>query len=180
MVNEEKIIELLADSTTCYDGFRLLVESYQQSIYWHIRRIVVSHEDAEDIMQESFVKIYRFIHTFRGDSSLKTWIYRVVTNEIIRHTSKNRLTTDSYDEKERLVEKFCSDSQIDFSSAQSHLQLAILSLPEKQRLVFNLRYFDDMSYEQISKITGSSIMTLRTNYHYASERVRDYIINNRR
>ncbi|MFI3262649.1 MAG: RNA polymerase sigma factor [Rikenellaceae bacterium] len=175
---EDKIIELLADTETCYKGFQLLVETFKQPIYWHIRRLIVVHEDAEDVMQECFIKIYRYIYTFKGESSLKTWIYRIVTNEVIRHLSRKRLSVESYNEKSRLVEIFASDGDLDFQSAQTQLHMALLALPDKQRIVFNLRYFDDMSYEQISEITGSSILTLRTNYHYASEKIKVYVLNN--
>ncbi|MFI3304551.1 MAG: RNA polymerase sigma factor [Rikenellaceae bacterium] len=176
MVNEERIIELIEDPQTCYEGFQLLVENYQKAIYWHIRRLVVNHEDAEDIMQESLIKIYRYIYSFKGESSLKTWIYRVVTNEVIRHCSRKRLTMESYDEKSRLVTMFRAENHVDFSSAEHKLHLAILSLPEKQRIIFNMRHFEDMSYEQISKVMGCSIATLRTNYHYASEKIKNYIV----
>ncbi len=179
MIDEDRIIELIGNPQTCYEGFQLLVECYQQMIYWHIRRLVVNHEDAEDIMQECFIKIYRHIHSFKGESSLKTWIYRVVTNEVIRSCSKRQLTTESYDESSRLVEMFCADSQLDFSRVESQLHMAILALPEKQRIIFNMHYFDDMSYEQIAQVTGSTIQTLRTNYHYASEKIRKYILKNR-
>lgn len=142
--------------------------------------MVVSHEDAEDIMQECFINIYRYIHSFKRESSLQTWIYRIVTNEVIRHSSKRRLTTESYDDSSRLMELFCADSQVDFSSAESLLHLAILSLPEKQRIIFNMRHFDTMSYEQIAQVTGSNILSLRTNYHYANEKVKKYILKNMR
>lgn len=180
MINEDKIIRLIADPITCYEGFKLLVESCQESIYWHIRRLVVNHEDAEDIMQESFIKIYRHIHSFKGESSLKTWIYRVVTNEVIRQYSKKQLTTESYDQANYLVEMFNADPHVDFSNAEVLLHRAILSLPEKQRIIFNMHYFDAMSYLQISEVTGSSILSVRTNYHYANKRVKEYLLKNAR
>lgn len=178
MINDDKIIELIADPQTCYRGFQLLVDDYQKTIYWHIRRLIVSHEDAEDIMQECFIKIYKYIHNFKGESSLKTWIYRIVTNEVIRHCTKKQLTMESYDESSRLVEVFRSDSNVDFSNVEAQLHLAILSLPEKQRIIFNMRYFDTMSYSQISEITGSSVLTVRTNYHYANEKIKKFLIKN--
>ncbi len=180
MIDEDKIIRLIADPITCYEGFKLLVESYQESVYWHIRRLVVIHEDAEDIMQDSFIKIYRHIHSFKGESSLKTWIYRVVTNEVIRWYSKKKLTTESYDQSDHLIGMFNADTHVDFTQAEVLLHTAILSLPEKQRVIFNMHYFDAMSYGQISEITGSNILAVRTNYHYANEKVKKYLLKNAR
>ncbi len=178
MINEKKILELLERQESRNEGFRLLVESYREPIYWHIRRLVVRHDDAEDVMQECFINVYKYIDNFKGESSLKTWIYRIATNEALRHCTKSKLDMDSYDEKSRLVEIFSSEREIDFSSAEAMLQRAILSLSEKQRIAFNLRYFEEMSYEQIAEITGSSIATLKTNYHYASGKIKEYILNN--
>lgn len=167
---------MLSSDLTRHEGFRLLIESYREAIYWHIRRLVVRHDDAEDVMQECFINVYRYIDNFKGGSSLKTWIYKIATNEAIRHCTKRRLTMDSYDEKSRLVELFSSEEEVDFDSAQAMLQKAVLSLPEKQRIVFNLRYFEEMTYEQIAEVTGSSVATLKTNYHYASGKIREFII----
>ncbi len=178
MVNEKKIVELLSHEQSRQEGFRLLVEGYREAIYWHIRRLVVRHDDAEDVMQECFINVYRYFDNFKGDSSLKTWIYKIATNEALRHCTKRRLEMNSYDEKSRLVQMFSAEQEIDFSSAQALLQKAILSLSEKQRVAFNLRYFEEMSYEQIAEITGSSVATLKTNYHYASGKIKEYILNN--
>ncbi|MFR9651016.1 MAG: RNA polymerase sigma factor [Rikenellaceae bacterium] len=156
----------------------LIMDQYSKPIYWHLRRMVVRHEDAEDVMQEVFMSIYRALEGFRRESSLKTWIYRIATNEALRHCSKQRLSTSSYDEKGRLVEIFEAEPQINFASAEAVLQRAILSLPEKQRVVFNLRYYDELSYEQIAEVTGSSLSTLKTNYHYASGKIKEYVKNN--
>lgn len=175
---EKKIVELLKSKKREQEGFRLLMQSFREPIYWHIRRLVVKHEDAEDVMQECFINIFRYIGNFKGDSSLKTWIYKIATNEALRHLTKRKLDMDSYDERSRLVEVFESEENIDFRSAEAFLQKAILSLPERQRIVFNLRYYDQMSYEQIALVTGSSIATLKTNYHYASGKIKEYILNN--
>ncbi|MFI3333598.1 MAG: RNA polymerase sigma factor [Rikenellaceae bacterium] len=178
MISEKRIIELLANQKSRHEGFQLLVESYREPIYWHIRRLVVRHDDTEDVMQECFINVYKYIDNFKGDSSLKTWIYKIATNEALRHCTKRRLEMSSYDEKSRLVEMFSAEQEIDFSSAQALLQKAILSLSEKQRVAFNLRYFEEMNYEQISEVTGSSVATLKTNYHYASGKIKEYILNN--
>ncbi len=176
--NEKEIFELLDHETTLQKGFMLIMDLYSKPIYWHIRRLVVRHEDAEDVMQECFINVYKSIGGFKRESSLKTWIYRIATNEAIRHCKKQRLDTRSYDDSNRLVNLFESEKEIDFESAEAALQKAILSLPEKQRVVFNLRYFDELNYEQIASITGSSVSTLKTNYHYASGKIKEYVQNN--
>ncbi|MFI3265100.1 MAG: RNA polymerase sigma factor [Rikenellaceae bacterium] len=178
MINETEIIELLSHADTHNDGFRALMVKFREPIYWHIRRLVVCHEDAEDVMQECFINVYKYIGNFKGESSLKTWIYKIATNEALRHCTKKQLEIDSYDQKCRLVGLFCAEKNVDFQSAEASLQRAILSLPEKQRVVFNLRYYDQMSYEQISEVTDSSVATLKTNYHYASVKIKEYILKN--
>ncbi|MFI3279552.1 MAG: RNA polymerase sigma factor [Rikenellaceae bacterium] len=177
-MNEKEIIELLSNIATRNEGFRLLVTKFREPIYWHIRRLVVSHEDAEDVMQECFINVYKYIDNFKGESSLKTWIYKIATNEALRLCTKKQLDMDSYDQKSRLVDLFSSEKNIDFDSAEASLQRAILSLPEKQRVVFNLRYYEEMSYEQIAEVTGSSVATLKTNYHYASGKIKEYVLKN--
>ncbi len=178
MVEEREILAQLAKESTRGDGFRLLVARYREPIYWHIRRLVVRHEDAEDVMQEAFINVYRFIGSFKGDSSLKTWIYRIATNEALRHLSRQRLMTDSYDHGGRLVELFGAEVGVDFDSAEAQLQAAILALPERQRLVFNMRYFDSLSYEEIAQVTGSSVAALKSNYHYAQSKIKECLIKN--
>ncbi|MFI3323828.1 MAG: RNA polymerase sigma factor [Rikenellaceae bacterium] len=178
MTKEKKIIELLADPTTRHEGFQQLVVQFREPIYWHIRRLVVRHEDAQDVMQECFINVYKYIDGFKGESSLKTWIYKIATNEALRHCTKKRLEMDSYDQKSRLVEMFNSEADVDFDSAQALLQKAILALPDKQRVAFNLRYFEEMNYEQIAQVTGASVATLKTNYHYAQTKIKEYLLNN--
>ncbi len=175
---EKEIFRLLDQESTLQEGFMLIMDIYSKPIYWHIRRMVVRHEDTEDVMQECFINVYKGIGGFKRESSLKTWIYKIATNEAIRFCKKQRLDTQSYDDKSRLVNLFESEKEIDFNSAEATLQKAILSLPEKQRVVFNLRYFDELSYEQIAAVTSSSVSTLKTNYHYASTKVKEYVQNN--
>ncbi|MFI3305940.1 MAG: RNA polymerase sigma factor [Rikenellaceae bacterium] len=174
---EERIVQLLASSSTLQEGFRAMMELYRESLYWHVRRMVVSHEDAQDILQEAFVKSYRYIGGFRGNSSLKTWLYKIATNEAIRHLQKRQLDTRSYDDQTRLLELFEGDSEIDFSSLEAKLQRAILTLSPKQRLVFNLRYYDELSYEQIAEVAESNVAALKSNYHYAMTKIKEYMLN---
>lgn len=175
--NESNILELLAEPKSQQRGFIALMELYREPLYWYIRRLVVSHEDAQDVVQEAFIKIHQYINNFRGESSLKTWIYRIATNEAARIYRRKKLETKSYDDNSRMIEIFESDKSIDFSSLEAKLQRAILTLPTKQRVVFNLRYYDEMTYEQIAEVTESSITTLKTNYHYATNKIKEYILN---
>ncbi len=175
--SEKEIIALLSQTKSRDVGFEALIVLYREPLYWHIRRLVVSHEDAQDILQETLINAHRYIANFRGDSSLKTWLYRIATNETSRHFRRQRIDTQSYDEHSLLVNRFRSDNQIDFESLEAKLQRAILALPAKQRVVFNLRYYDEMSYEQIAEVTESSVATLKTNYHYAVNKIKEQMLN---
>ncbi len=172
---DKDILTLLHSADRQREGFILLMERYREPLYWHIRRLVVSHEDAEDVLQESFINIHRYIDKFRGDSSLKTWLYRVATNEAIRHNKRKRSFIFSYDDAAHLVELFEGEEGVDFDSLEAKLQRAILELPTKQRVTFTLRYFEDMSYEEISEVTGQSVGTLKTNYHYAAAKIKEQV-----
>lgn len=177
-VNEDKIREACA--TDPEKGFRMLVETFQQPMYWHIRRMVVSHEDAEDVLQETFVRIFRYLNDFRSESSLSTWIYRITTNECIRFLNKKKEEAISVEEvQEALMGKLMASEYVDYENEMAvKFQQAVLRLPEKQRLVFNLRYYDELSYEEISQVTGSKVETLKANYHFAKEKIKDYLTNN--
>jgi len=154
MINEDKIREVWASNPE--RGFKLLIDFFQQPIYWHIRRLVVSHEDAEDILQEVFIRVFRHLPQFREESSLGT--------EEVQEELMNKLMASDYvDYENEMAVKF---------------QQAILMLPEKQRVVFNLRYYDELEYEEISRITDTKVDTLKVNYHYAKEKIKEYMINN--
>lgn len=177
-MSEEMIRETCATDPEL--GFRMLVEKYQHPMYWHIRRMVVSHEDAEDVLQETFIKIFRHLDSFRSESSLSTWIYRITTNECIRFLNRNREEAISAEEVQaELLNKLMASEYVDYEDAMEvKFQKAILSLPEKQRVVFNLRYYDELKYEEISRITGSKVETLKANYHFAKEKIKEYMTNN--
>lgn len=168
---------MLCSPSTQQEGFVALMTLYREALYWHVRRMVVSHEDAQDVLQEAFVKAYRHISNFRGNSSLKTWLYKIATNEAIRHLQKRKVETRSYDDQTRLLELFEGDREIDFSTLEAKLQRAILTLSPKQRLVFNLRYYDEMSYEQIAEVAESNVTALKSNYHYAMNKIKEYMLN---
>lgn len=177
MINENKIREACASDLE--RGFRMLVESFQEPIYWHIRRLVVSHEDAEDILQEVFIRVFRHLGQFREESSFSTWIYRIATNESFRFLkSRKEEIVSAEDMQEELISKLKTSEYIDYENELAvKFQTAILKLPEKQRIVFNLRYYDELGYDAISQITGDQAATLKVNYHYAKEKIKEYIVN---
>jgi RNA polymerase sigma-70 factor (ECF subfamily) len=172
------ILGMLKDPVQKDKGFILLMDKYKEPIYWHIRRLVISHEDAEDILQETFIKVYRFANSFRGDSKIFTWLYRISTNECARHFMRNKsiFRRSSSLNTELSVEQSANDME----SSQAIIfkfQKAIQELPMKQKIVFNLRYYDELSYEEMARITNSSVNALKTNYHLASEKIKKYLID---
>ncbi len=177
MINEADFRKIFSHDRD--KGFSMLMSGFQQPIYWHIRRMVVSHDDAEDVLQEVFIKVYRGLDTFRYDARLSTWIYRIATNECLRFLEKQREElVDGEEMQELLLNKLMTSDYVDYDNEMAvKFQQAILSLPEKQRTVFNLRYYDDLSYEEISKITETKVEALKTNYHYAKEKITEFILN---
>lgn len=157
--------------------FLRLLDQYQQAIYWHIRRMVVRHEDAEDVLQETFVRAFRSIESLREESAAKAWLYRIATNESLRHLAQNREALLSTEEVEaEVLDKLMETEYVDYDDAMAVVfQKAILSLPATQRTVFLLRYYDELSYEEIAQITESRVETLKVNYHYAQQRIKAYI-----
>ena len=175
MINENKIRE--ACSSDRERGFKMLMNSFQVPIYNYIRRLVVSHEDAEDVLQEVFIRIFRHIDQFREESSLSTWIYRIATNESLRllNSRKEEGVISAEDVQEELMSKLKASDYIDYENELAvKFQEAILSLPEKQRLVFNLRYYDELEYDEIARVLDSKVDTLKVNYHYAKEKIKEY------
>lgn len=177
MKETEKLIAQLRSNEV--EAFDRLIERYGDRLYWHIRRVVVNHEDAEDVLQETFAKAYTSIADFRGDSesSLTAWLYRIATNIAINVLRRRKKWAFSSLDSVRgdLLATF--EHEIDPSADEIvvRLQKAILALPTKQRLVFNMRYYDELSFEQISQATGDSVSTLKTNYHYAVKKVKEQV-----
>ncbi|MBC7743488.1 MAG: sigma-70 family RNA polymerase sigma factor [Flavobacterium sp.] len=176
---DSEILQKFADLKTRNEAFNLLLKKYQQKIYWHIRRLVINHDDADDLIQEVFIKVWKNLAEFRNDSQLYTWLYRIATNESItflnRKKLKNNVSLDEvgYD----LAESLADSTYFDGDKAQMKLQKALLTLPEKQRLVFNMKYFDDLKYEEISAILGTSVGGLKASYHLAVKKVEHYLLN---
>jgi RNA polymerase sigma factor (sigma-70 family) len=161
-------------------GFRLLVGTYSQKLYWHIRRIVILHEDANDALQNTFINVWKNINGFRNDSSLYTWLYAIATNEALAVLNKRKKNSAvPLDDIAGFFENSAEGSTwFDGDEAEKKLQNAILSLPEKQRIVFNLRYYDEMSYEEMSKVLDTSEGALKASYHHAAKKIENMLLNN--
>jgi RNA polymerase sigma-70 factor (ECF subfamily) len=172
-----EIVIGLKDPNTREQAFRLLVGSYKERLYWHIRKIVMNHDDADDILQNTFIKIWNGIDAFRGESSLFTWLYRIATNESITFlTQKKRKSTIGItEENQYLMENLETDDHFDGDEFQMKLQQAIAQLPEKQRLVFNMKYFDDLKYQDMADILETSVGALKASYHHAVKKIEDYL-----
>ncbi|MBP5389211.1 MAG: RNA polymerase sigma factor [Bacteroidales bacterium] len=157
--------------------FNEIVAKYRERLYWHIRSLVCSHEDADDVLQDCFVKIWKALPGFRGDSELFTWAWRIATNEALNflHKQKVRAALSFESLRTTLENRIDEDPWFDGDALQRDLAKAIVSLPEKQRLVFQMRYYEDLSYEQISEITGTSVGALKASYHIAYEKIREIL-----
>lgn len=175
--NEEEILKQLRNPETQRESFAHVVEEYSQRLYWQIRKMVYSHEDANDILQDVFIKAWLNIDNFRGDAKLSTWLYKIAINESItfinRSKANRNLSID--DEDSFLINQLEGDEYFDGDEAQILLQKAVVSLPEKQRLVFQMKYFDEMKYDEISEILGTSVGALKASYHHAVKKVESFL-----
>ncbi len=176
-LSDEQLLELIRKSKTNERGFGLLMGQYQERLYFHIRKLVIDHEDANDVLQNCFIKVYKNIHNFEGKSKLYTWMYRIATNEAITFLNKKkRKATTSIDEGENhLINVLEADSYFEGDRVTILLQAALKTLPEKQRLVFNMRYFDEMRYRDMSEILETSIGALKASYHHAVKKIEKYL-----
>jgi RNA polymerase sigma-70 factor, ECF subfamily len=174
---DDNITELL--KTDAENGFRLLVEKYSQKLYWHIRRLVILHEDADDALQNTFINVWKNISTFRNESALYTWLYTIATNEALTLINKRKKNAAvSLDD----LEGFFANSRegstwFDGDDALRKLHNAILKLPDKQRIVFNMKYFEDLSYEEMSKILKTSEGALKASYHHAVKKIENSVLH---
>lgn len=177
---DSEILEKFANESTRNAAFSLLLNKYQQKIYWHVRRLVIDHDDADDLVQEIFIKVWKNLQNFRSDSQLYTWLYRIATNECItflnRKKQKNNISIDEV--APDLSNSLREGSYFNGDKAQLKLQQALLTLPEKQRLVFNMKYFDDLKYEEISEILGTSVGALKASYHLAVKKIEQFLLSN--
>lgn len=174
-IDNTSIIGLLRQPDKQEQGFRLLMRQYGEITYWHIRRIVVGHDDAEDVLQETAISIYKNISQFEGaEHQLKSWIYRIATNKALEHLrGKTRFFQSIDDLSPALLQTMITENPIDMDKAEFLIQKRLLSLPTQQRLVFYMRYYDDMTYEEISKVTGRAVGTLKTNFHFARLKIEE-------
>lgn len=172
-IKDEHILALIQQQGQQERGFKLLLQKYQERLYWHIRKLVIDHEDANDVTQNCLIKVFRGIQRFQGNSSLYTWLYRIATNESITFLKKKKkIGTDSLDSDAlMLAEQLKADIYFDGNAIQMALQKALQTLPEKQRLVFQLRYFEEMSYQQMAEVVGTSVGGLKASYHHAVKKV---------
>jgi RNA polymerase sigma factor (sigma-70 family) len=176
-MTDSEIIAFAILPKTRRKGFELLVNKYQSKIYWHVRKMVIDHDDADDLVQDTFVKVWLSLETFRGDSQLYTWIYRIATNECLnfikKKRNKNQVSIDDYNNE--LIAQIDNDPMTTGDEIQKALQKAILTLPDKQRLVFNMKYFEEMKYEAIAEITGTSVGALKATYHIAVKKIEEIL-----
>ena len=176
-INDKGIVDTLKQSPE--NGFRMLMMKYQEPVYWHIRRLVVSHDDAQDASQETFVRIYRSFNQYRGDCSLRSWIYRIATNEALRLISKRKHEEVSLESDSTGINLIPADNYIDFDDKVAvKLQKAILSLPPKQQLAFNMRYYDELGFDEIAKVADSTPTSIKASYHVAKEKIIKYMNSN--
>ncbi|MDR1719425.1 MAG: RNA polymerase sigma factor [Dysgonamonadaceae bacterium] len=178
--NEEDVLRQLRseDLSVQKKGFEKVVAFYSEKLYWQIRKIVLSHEDANDLLQNTFIKAWMNIHLFRGEAKLATWLYKIAVNECISFLNHQRAMSQVSIDNEAdvfLLNRLESDTYFDGDEAQMLLQKAILTLPEKQRLVFNMRYFDELPYEDISDIVGTSVGALKASYHHAVKKIEKFL-----
>lgn len=175
--NETEMLQRLQNADTQREAFAQVVRTYSERMYWVVRRVVLSHDDANDVLQNVFIKAWTNIESFKGDAKLSTWMYKIAVNESITFINRQRMhpSTSIDDADSGLLSKLESDEYFDGDELQRNFQRALLTLPEKQRLVFNMKYFDEMKYEDISAIVGTSVGALKASYHHAVQKIRAFL-----
>lgn len=178
-MNSDRQITAFLESAEYEKAFNMIVSSYSERLYWHVRRFMGCHEDADDLLQEVFIKIWTALPTFRSESKIYTWLYRITTNEVLNHLRKRRVQALlSLENVQTIIEKkIDDDAYFNGDKLQRELHKAMARLPEKQRIVFSLRYFDEMKYEDIAEITGTSTGALKASYHHAYNKIRKHLEN---
>jgi RNA polymerase sigma-70 factor, ECF subfamily len=179
MEHTEELIARLHEPQSKHGAFNDLVNAYQKRLYWHIRKIVLNHDDADDILQNVFIKVWNNIDSFRGDSGLYTWLFRIATNESITFLNRQKRSrmSNMNDNSEYLQQNLRSDDYFEGDEIQKKLQEAIALLPDKQRLVFNMKYFDEIKYNDMSEILETSVGALKASYHHAVKKIEEYLKN---
>lgn len=178
-ISDHKILSYFKSEKTKSQGFDFLVKKYQERIYWQVRRMVIDHNDADDVVQEVFIKIWKNLHTFREQSRLYTWIYRVTANEVLGFLNKKKrnlsVSIDRVDGQQGY--SLQGDQYFDGDRIQQKFQQALLKLPPRQRLVFQLKYYDELKYKEISDILETSVGSLKASYHHAVKKIEQFLLS---
>jgi RNA polymerase sigma factor (sigma-70 family) len=177
--DDKELLYRFKNADTKESAFTAILKKYQEKLYWHIRRMVIDHDDANDVLQNMFIKVWKGLENFREDSQLYTWLYRIATNECLTflEQQKKRNSVSLNDMENGLENKLRADTNFDANRLEWKLQLGIQQLPEKQRIVFNLRYYDEMPYEEMSRILDTSEGALKASYHHAAKKIEEFILN---
>jgi len=176
-LSDKELLERFRNPDTRNYSFNLLIRKYQKKVYWHVRRLVIVHDDADDVTQETFVKVWKHLDSFKEQSQLFTWIYRIATNEAISFLRKKRTRffIPMIQVERKLARTLKDDNFFNGDEIQLKLQQAILKLPEKQRIVFNMKYYDELKYEEMSEVLGTSVGALKASYHHAVKKIEEHI-----
>jgi RNA polymerase sigma factor (sigma-70 family) len=179
-ISDTELLALFREPTSKEKAFTSIVKKYQERLYWHIRRMLVDHEDSNDVLQNVFIRVWNALANFREDAQLYTWLYRIATNECLSfiEQQKRKASVSLSDVESGLANKVRADKDFDPNKLEWKLQLAIQQLPEKQRIVFMLRYYDEMPYEQMSNVLETSAGALKASYHHAAKKIEEFILNN--
>ena len=177
MIAEETLVQELKRQESQAKAFEVLVNTYKERLYWHIRRIVLDHDDADDVLQNTFIKVYKNIDGFKGDSKLFSWMYRIATNESLTFLKQKsrKIGISDQELKDRMVENLQADVYFEGDEIQLKLQKALAQLPDKQKLVFTMKYFQEMKYEEISEVLETSVGALKASYHLAVKKIETYL-----
>lgn len=177
--DDKELLLHFKNAATREKAFTAIIKKYQEKLYWHIRRMVVQHDDANDVLQNMFIKVWNGLDNFREDSQLYTWLYRIATNESLTflEQQKRKAAVSLSDVENGLEDKLRAERNFDSNKIEWKLQLAMQQLPDKQRTVFNLRYYDEMPYEEMSRVLETSEGALKASYHHAVKKIEDYLLN---
>jgi len=178
-IHDSELLVQFRNPNTREKAFTAIIKKYQEKLYWHIRRMLVDHEDTNDVLQNVFIRVWNGLDNFREDAQLYTWLYRIATNESLTFIEqrKKKASISLDDVESNLTDKIKADKHFDANKLEWKLQVAIQQLPEKQRIVFNLRYYDEMPYEEMSRVLETSEGALKASYHHAVKKIEDYILN---
>lgn len=177
MIDEKLLVSQLKNSSTQEKAFRTLMSLYKERLYWHIRKIVLTHDDTDDVLQNTFIKVFKNINSFKGNSKLYSWMYRIATNEAITFINKKatKQHIDISELQHKMVDKLHNDDDYTGDEIQQLLQKAIIALPQKQQLVFNMKYFDEMKYKDMSEVLGTSVGALKASYFQAVKKIETFL-----